>query len=366
MNNLSIMPQEIYRLPEILTADTAAEVYRSVIERIRRLRVGDTLSIDFGDVRTIDSAGVVTVETLHKKCIARNVAAENINLSDSVAKTYALFSQQIQKPEAPPRSPKYQEIIGSYTYWIWTEVRDFTILLSNVYFWGVVALFKRGLMRKGEVIRQSNFIGVNALPIVSVVAFLIGFILALQSANQLRPFGADIFVAQLVAIAMVGEMGPLITAIMVAGRSGSSFTAEIGAMVVSEEIDALKSMGIDPVPYLVVPKLFAIVLTMPMLTMLANFIGIFGGAVIGMTYMQLELIPFYNEVISVLRYKEILTSVIKSVIFAVLILVTGVYYGLHVEGGPEGVGRATTRSVVVSVLLVIIADSILGLLFYFD
>jgi phospholipid/cholesterol/gamma-HCH transport system permease protein len=360
------MHQEIYYLPDTLTVDTAADIYQSVIQRMAVLQKGDTLILDFSNVRRLDSIGVVTLETVHRKCNAQGVETEKINLHGSVAKTYTLFTNRAREHAPVPKSYSVFESIGGFTYWVWIQVRDFTLLLSNIYFWGVVAIFKRGLMRKGEVIRQSNFIGANAVPIVSLVAFLIGFILALQSANQLRPFGADIFVAQLVAIAMIGEMGPLITAIIVAGRSGSSFTAEIGAMVVTEEIDALKSMGVDPIPYLVVPKLFAIVVTLPMLTMLANFIGIFGGAVIGMTYMQLELIPFYNEVISVLRYKEIITSLVKSVVFAVLILVTGVYFGLHVEGGPEGVGRATTRSVVISILLVIIADSLLGLFFYFE
>ncbi len=360
------MPSEIMRLPAQLTIQTAATVYADAVSALKGLPEGETLELDFSEVVYLDSAGVVTVEKIRELCRDRNIPAEPVNLSDEVSATYKLFSMLSPENARIRDREQFFEKIGSTAFKAWLHLRDFVLLLSNITFWGVVSLFKPGIMRKGEVLRQSNFIGTNAIPIVAMVSFLIGFILALQSANQLRPFGADIFVAQLVAIAMIGEMGPLITAIMVAGRSGSAITAEIGTMVVTEEIDALKSMGIDPIPYLIVPKFFAISFTMPLLTMLANFIGIFGGAVIGMTYMQIELIPFYNEVLYVLRYKEIVTSVIKSVVFAGLILMTAAYFGLHVKGGSEGVGRSTTRSVVVSIFLVILADSILGLIFYFE
>jgi phospholipid/cholesterol/gamma-HCH transport system permease protein len=257
------------------------------------------------------------------------------------------------------------ELLGEKTFAFLSELYNALILVSNIFYWSFAAFFKTKLRRRGETIRQSLQIGVSALPIIALIAFLIGFILALQSAAQLRQFGANIYVADLVAVAMVSEMGPLITAIMVAGRSGSAIAAEIGTMKVSEEMDALHVMGIDPVPYLIVPKLYAIVLTLPLLTILANIIGIIGGMVIGITYLNLDVIPFYNEVIGVLRYKEIFTFLVKSVTFAVIIVVTGTYFGLKVKGGAEGVGKMTTAAVVTSIFLVIIADSILGLIFYF-
>jgi len=200
---------------------------------------------------------------------------------------------------------------------------------------------------------------------VVLIAFLIGFILALQSAAQLRQFGANIYVADLIAIAMVSEMGPLITAILVAGRSGSAITAEIATMKVSEEIDALTVMGVDPIPYLIVPKLYALVITLPLLTVFANIIGILGGAIIGVTYLDISIYPFFKEVFSVLRYKEIITGLVKSLSFSIIILLTATYFGFKVKGGAEGVGRVTTASVVASIFFVIVADSILGLIFYF-
>ena len=226
-------------------------------------------------------------------------------------------------------------------------------------------LFKPRQRRKGEVIKQSLAIGVNALPIVGLIAFLIGFILALQSANQLRQFGANIYVAHLVTVAMVGEMGPLMTAILIAGRSGSAIAAEIATMKVTEEIDALKAMGIDFIPYLVIPKLSSIIITLPMLTVLANFIGILGGAVIGLTYLDIGLVTFFNEALSALRYKEVATSLIKSFVFAIIIVLTAVHFGMKTKGGPESVGKSATSSVVASIFLVIFADAMLSLMFYF-
>jgi phospholipid/cholesterol/gamma-HCH transport system permease protein len=360
------MAHEPIQPPELLTIDTADRFYHSVRRIVSETQRDGELTIDFSGVERLDSAGVVTLEKLRAEARERQIDIRYSNTTPALEKTINLFARPLDEKAPPRQRRRLFELIGEYSYRYWVIMRDFTMLLSNILFFGVYTLLKSNLRRKGEVIRQSNFIGVSAFPIITLVAFLIGFVLTLQAAVQMRPFGAEIFVAQLITYAMIGEMGPLITAIMIAGRSGSSIAAEIGAMKVSEEIDALRSMGIDPVPYLIVPKLFAIMITLPMLTALANFAGIFGGAVIGFSYLQIELNAFYNEVVYALRYKEIITSFVKSIIFAVIILVTAAYYGLHAEGGAEGVGRSTTRSVVVSIFLVIIADSILGLIFYLE
>ncbi len=257
------------------------------------------------------------------------------------------------------------ERLGTFAYDVFIQFIESLFLFSNVGYWAIVGFFKASRRRKGEVANQGVLIGVNALPIVALISFLIGFILALQSAAQLRQFGASIYVADLIAIAMVSEMGPLITAILVAGRSGSAITAEIATMKVSEEIDALHVMGVDPIPYLIVPKLYALIITLPLLTVFANIIGITGGAVIGVTYLDISFLPFFKEVFSVLRYKEVFTGLIKSLVFSVIILLTATYFGFRVKGGAEGVGRVTTASVVASIFFVIVADSLLGLIFYF-
>jgi len=198
---------------------------------------------------------------------------------------------------------------------------------------------------------------------VALLSFIIGLILALQAAAQLRLVGANIFVADLVAVAMVREMGPMMTAILIAGRSGSAMAAEIATMKVSEEIDALRTMAIDPVRYVIVPKLLAITLCSPLLVTLSTLIGIFGGLVIAVAYLHLPVAAYTNEAIKVLRAVDILSGLTKSIVFAWLIAVISSYCGLRAAGGAEGVGRETTSSVVASIFAVIVADVVFSLVY---
>jgi phospholipid/cholesterol/gamma-HCH transport system permease protein len=360
------MAHEIIEIPESLTFNPAAELYENITHLFQIKTRPEVLTLDFKQVTTIDSAGVAVIEKI-KGLASQNHCTLNLeNISPEIRPTIDLFTLRIEKPDEEKKESGFFENIGDLSYQSATRINEIVIFLSNVFYWGFASFFKPKLRRKGEVLHQSLLMGVNALPIVGLIAFLIGFILALQAANQLQQFGANIFVVDLVAIAMISEMGPLITAIMVAGRSGSAVAAEIATMVVTEEIDALKVMGIDPNPYLITPKLFAIMITLPLLTIFANVIGILGGLLICVTYLDIGFINFYNEVISVLRYKELFISLFKSVVFAVIIVITGSYFGLNVKGGSEGVGRATTASVVVSIFSVIVADSIIGLIFYFN
>lgn len=358
MSNQTIHP------PDTLTIDTITQFYDHVRGILRQSSQSSGLCIDFSNVEYIDSAGVVTLEKVKENASEQGVKVTFKNISPDIEKTIQTFSGKIKKPDDKQVKQHLVEYIGGGGYKLWFVFRDFMILLANISYFGFIAFFRPKLRRKGEVIRQANFIGVTALPIIILVNFLIGLVLTLQVGIQMRPYGAEIFIGQLITFAMIAELGPLLTAIMVAGRSGSSITAEIGAMNVSEEIDALRSMGIDPVPYLIIPKLFAILISMPLLAAVATFVGIFGGAVIAFINFQIDFNAFYNEATFALRYYEIMTAFVKSIVFATIIIVVASYYGLHVEGGPEGVGRSTTRSVVVAIFLVIIADSILGLFFY--
>ncbi len=358
------MGNQTLQLPERVNIDTIPDIYNRVKEMVHKSSDSDTIAIDFSGVVHIDTAGVVTLEKVQTDANERGIELSFENLSPTVEKTMQAFSSRLLEKPAGKQKPHILEYVGEYTYEYWITLRDFILLLANISYYGLVALFRPKLRRKGEVIRQSNFIGVTALPIIMLVNFLIGIVLSLQVGIQMRPFGAEIFVAQLIGFAMIAELGPLLTAIMLAGRSGSAIAAEIGAMNLSEEIDALRSMGIDPIPYLIVPKLYAILLTIPLLVAVATFVGIFGGAVIGYTVFQIDFNAFYNEVVFILRYYEIMTALVKSIVFATIIIVVSSFYGLHVEGSAEGVGRATTSSVVVSIFLVIVADSLLGLLFY--
>jgi phospholipid/cholesterol/gamma-HCH transport system permease protein len=205
--------------------------------------------------------------------------------------------------------------------------------------------------------------GLNALPIVGLLAFLLGVVVAYQGANQLRTFGANIFVADLVGLSMLREFAPMITAIIVAGRSGSAYAAQIGTMVVTEEIDALRTLGIEPQELLVLPKLLALVLALPLLTVFADGTGVLGGMLMAKLSLGVGYTEFMERLVKAVSVTDYLIGVGKAAVFAAIIVLVGCYQGFRTRGGADSVGRQTTRSVVQSIFLVIVADALFSVAF---
>ena len=218
--------------------------------------------------------------------------------------------------------------------------------------------------RIGVAFGQAMEVGVRALPILSLITFFIGLILALQAANELAKLGAMNLVAKAVALSMTRELGPLITAIVVIGRSGSAFAAEIGTMKVSEEIDALETMAINPVHFLVTPKFIAMVIMLPCLTIWANTMGLLGGSLFGVAKAGFTFSRYIQASIDSLYIGDITSGLIKSVMFGATITAVGCWEGLSTTGGAEQVGRSTTRAVVMSILLVVVVDLIFTTIFF--
>ncbi len=323
------------------------------------------LSLNLSGIQQMDSAGVMVLESLEALCQERGIQVTRQEVPEPIRHVLENFFSQQLPPSLHREIPGWLERFGEVIYEVlYRDVIQFFTLVVDLIYFGVVDIFYRRAHRAGEFVRQALYIGVNAVPIIGTVAFLIGVVLALQSSEQLRQFGANLYIADLTAIAMVQEMGPLITAIMVAGRSGSAIASEIATMIVSEEVDALKTMGVQPLRYIVIPKLHAALFVLPFLTILADFFGILGGLIIG--YLDLDLSPyvFFNRMLQVLYLRDLATGYIKSLVFAYIIVLAGAFYGFRVKGGAEGVGRVTTMAVVAAIFFVIIADSILGLLFY--
>lgn len=212
--------------------------------------------------------------------------------------------------------------------------------------------------------RQMIRIGVDSLPIVSLIAGSVGMIVALQAATQLRRVGATIYVADLVGVSLTRELGPLMTAIIIAGRSGSAIAAELGTMQVSEEVDALTAMGLDPVEFLALPRLLAMGIMLPCLTVLADVVGMLGGVVVAWVSLGIPVLAYVEQTLKALLLADIFSGLIKSGVFAGIIAGVGCFQGFQVEGGAEGVGRRTTASVVVSIFLIIAADLFFTLIFY--
>lgn len=364
MAEISIQGDTIY-----LAGELKIKSIKPIWERLQpffQKDVQSQLLIDLSEVTAIDSAGVALLDEIKSKygTIANNV--QLLNIPSNIQHALDSFSIENLPLETMPTKPGFFEFVGEYALQIKKGFMGLLYLVSDIFYWSMVGLFQRKGQREGSFIQQSVLIGVNAISVVGLISFLFGLILALQSAAQLRQFGANIFVADLIGIAMLREMGPLMTAIIVAGRSGSAIASEIATMVVTEEIDALKTMSLNPIRYVIVPKLHGITLTMPLLTILSDLIGILGGFVIGITYLQLSATVFFNELVTVLFMKDLLTGLFKSIVFAWIIIIVACYFGLRVTGGSEGVGKATTASVVASIFFVIVADSILGLIFYFE
>jgi phospholipid/cholesterol/gamma-HCH transport system permease protein len=236
-------------------------------------------------------------------------------------------------------------------------------------FIGEVALcFFRGLRHPGafrlpSIVRHTQETGLEALLIVGLLAILISMVITYQGAVQLKKFGADLYTVDMTVVALLREMGVLVTAIMVAGRSGSAFAAEIGVMKLRSEIDALKTMGIDPIEVLVLPRVIALVATLPLLTFLADVIGLAGGSVMSMSLLNVSIAQYFNRVETVADFTMFFVGMIKAPVFAFIIAVVGCYQGMNVTGSAESIGRMTTVSVVQSIFLVIMADALFSIVF---
>src|SRR6266853_6078776 len=228
-----------------------------------------------------------------------------------------------------------------------------------------VAPFQGKPVRFQRAVSQSLDVGVRALPILSLITFFIGLILALQAAYELRRFGAISAVATAVAVSMSRELGPMITAIVVIGRSGSAFAAEIATMKVTEEIDALETMAISPVNFLVTPKLLAMIVMLPCLTIWANAMGILGGSLFGIAKADFTFARYIHASIDSLYLPDIVSGLVKSVMFGITITAVGCLEGLSTGAGAEQVGRSTTRAVVMSIFLVVVVDLFFTALFFF-
>jgi phospholipid/cholesterol/gamma-HCH transport system permease protein len=241
----------------------------------------------------------------------------------------------------------------------------------NIQLWATLRAMRRALPFVGnpyrwrETVRQMLQIGVDALPMVALMAICTGFILAMQGASELRRFGAMHYVIDLVAVGFTRELGPLLTAIAVSGRSGSAFAAEIGTMKVTEELDSLRVMALEPVEFLLAPKYLAALISVPCLSIISNLCGIVAGGLFMFFSTRLAPLLYFRYVLDSIALRDVITGLIKSVAFATIIAHVGCLEGFRVRGGPDSVGRSTTTAVVKSTFLVIVADAVFTAIFYF-
>ncbi len=326
---------------------------------VLNLQYNKPIALDFAVVKDIDSSGVALVHILKRKCEhgSHKITLQNI--------TRAMLSAIVSVPE--PSAPvstlpkeKFLSSLGTHTLAAFSVATKALSVLTEMLYWGTFGAFKKRNMKKGALGEQMFQLGYKALGIIALLSLLIGVVLALQAAIQLQLYGAGIFLAPMIGISMIRELGPMLTAIILAGRTGSATTAEIATMMVGEEIDALKTMGINPVQYIVIPKFWAITLTMPVLTTISMVAGIFGGFLVSLFYLDISSGLFWSQLTQNIFMNDVLAGFVKSVIFSWLIIWVGVFYGFSVRGGAEAVGRKTTASVVTGIFIIIITDAILS------
>jgi phospholipid/cholesterol/gamma-HCH transport system permease protein len=328
-------------------------------EDFRRRRPVGLRAIDLDRVDRVDSAGVAFLEYVRR---SQSPPAECRNANESVAGMLDLLSAE-PVVHAPVVRDSWLARLGGRLLDTASEASSFLTLSASITFWSLMAPFDRHARKRGSIADQCRHIGSSAVPIVGFLALIIGVIVVLQAVLQLRQFGADIFVVDLLALSVTREMGPLITAILVAGRSGSAIAAQIATMKVTEELDALTVMALDPVRYVMVPMLIGMVISIPLLTGLSILVGIGGGMLVAGLALGLAVETFMSRLADVLGPIDLFIGIGKSFFFGAAIVFTGCHFGLGSTGGSEGVGRATTKSVVVSIFAVIALDAIFSLFY---
>jgi phospholipid/cholesterol/gamma-HCH transport system permease protein len=326
------------------------------------------ISVDLAGVEYLDSAGALALIELENLAKSLTIPFELLNVSGTNHGLLSLIDREaLLRPPLRPESlrPPVLENLGELArrqYRDFLEIMSFVGQLVVAIAW---SLAHPRSVRWEEVKFYMKRAGADGLPIVALISLLLGLIMAFMSSLQLKQFGANIYVANLVTLAMVRELGPIMTAILVAGRSGSAYAAEIGTMVVNDEVNALVTMGFDPIRFLAVPKVLATMVVVPILTVYADLFAILGGLIVGITGLDLTAFTYIQQTKSSIRIFDFATSLVKAVVFAMLISGIGCQRGFQVKGGAEGVGTSTTSAVVSAIFLIILADSAFAIMLHY-
>ncbi len=349
------------------TVATAGDLFSDIQSQSGKAGGKDTVVIDCGDLESLDTAGAWLIYRLGRDLEAaggsldfQNTTTDQQALLDEVAANDAPCTIE------PPRQAGHRTIvedIGRGTVELYHSMRSLTGFLGLVTVTLGHVLRKPSRIRWTPLVFHMEAIGVKAMPIVGLMAFLIGIVIAQQGEFQLSQFGASLFVVNLLGISILREIAILITAIMVAGRTGSAFAAELGTMMLNEEVDAMRTFGIDPIESLVIPRLLAIVIMMPLLTFYADVIALVGGGMFCWFALDIPPAIFLDRLNDSIDLNNFMVGMIKAPFFGLMIAIAGCYEGLQTKGGAEAVGRQTTRAVVESIFLVIVLDAAFAIFF---
>ena len=340
-------------------------VQRLLDELSQHLATARTASLDLAGVTYFDSGGGALLLRLREQLRKRGVSLEIRRSTPQIDGFLRLVDQDLlDRPPAPPKpAPGLAVRAGEAFERLTAGAREFVVFTGEMVIGLGAAVRNPRRIRWTDTWMYMQRSGRDALPIVSLISFLMGVITAFQAAVQLRQFGADIYVANLVGLSITRELGPLMTAIIAAGRSGAAFAAEIGTMKVSEEVDALAAMGLDRTRFLVTPKVLALLLMLPALTLYADAVGILGGLTVANLGLEIPIQVYFRQMSLYMGMWDINSGLIKSFVFAVLIATVGCLRGFQAREGAESVGRITTSAIVSGIFSIIVADAIFTVLF---
>jgi phospholipid/cholesterol/gamma-HCH transport system permease protein len=364
---LQFGPSEFARLVFVgcLNAQTAA-VSWTRLEHEPRMTGLKKLEVDATELRFCDGAGLALLRYLSMGLMTPDAAITIRGLDQGLEQLFRGFTLEDYKAFRPSSSVKCHSIpeeMGGGVRQAAADLQEQVEFLGNITRNLLPVLSNRRLTRWPEVRRVFELAGANAVPIVSLVSILVGLIIAFESAQTLAKFGAQIYVVNMIGIIMVRELGPLLAAVLLAGRSGSAFAAEIGTMKVNEELDALQTFGLDPIRFLVVQRIIAAVLLTPLLAIFATFLGVLGGALVAFG-LGFPWSLIFHQLTSSLKLSDIAFGLSKGVVFGVIVSAVGCLRGLQTQEGPSAVGISTTRAVVTSIVLIVMADAVFSVLFY--
>jgi phospholipid/cholesterol/gamma-HCH transport system permease protein len=317
----------------------------------------------WGRLADWDSALLLFVFEVRQWCQAKNVYCDLSNLPDALQKLLRQLVVVNETAMPLDRSRDFLTMVGLAAEDVWAKTKEIATFVGECVISAISLVKKPRKFRWRDCLDEMQQCGAMALPIVSLISLLIGIIMAYQSAVLMRQFGADIYVADAVGLVMVREMGAMMTAIILAGRTGAAFAATLGNMKTGEEIDALQTLGIRPVDFLVMPRLVALGVMMPLLALYANGLGIFGGMLVSRGLLNIPPAAYWVEMQTAVDMSDIVTGLIKASAFGVLVGLAGCHRGLRAERSAAGVGRATTSAVVMGLLLIIVADAIFAVMF---
>ncbi len=329
-----------------------------------RLNGAVPLRVDAAGVTYCDGSGIAFLLDLKREGARQGSAVTIANLAPRFAELLSQFDHASLDEAPQPPAPRLRlvEEVGRALLDLDQDLGETVTYLRRLASALARQMRHPARIRWKEVFGVAEDIGVRGLPVVTLIAFLMGVVLAYQSAVPMRQFGAEIFVANLIGLSMLRELAPLMTSIVLAGRTGAAFAAEIGTMRVNEEIDALTTMALDPLRFLVVPRLLATLGVTPLLTVYAGIVGLLGGGLVMLTF-DIPLVTYYNQIVGVVSIGDFIGGLFKSAVFAFLVATVGCERGLQTEGGPRAVGRAATRAVVSAIVLIVVFDGLFAVVF---